>query len=116
MPKFDHIYQRRAFIPKKEPYFSGSFGWSSVCDYPHHYFKIDDDEFWRLYDSGVIGDWNDRHGTMLDEFEEGIYEDRLDTMLKEVIDSIGEGTISNAISTAIDEGTGVCFFFSKRNA
>ena len=48
---------------------------------------------------------------MLDEFEEGIYEDRLDTMLKEVIDSIGEGTISNAISTAIDEGTGVCFIF-----
>lgn len=111
MPKFDHIYQRRAFVPKEEPYFSGSFGWSSVCDHPHHYFKIDDDEFWRLYDSGVIWDWNDRHGTMLDEFEEGIYEDRLDTMLKEVIDSIGEGTISNAISTAIDEGTGVCFIF-----
>lgn len=111
MDNYDMYYQRRALVPKSEAYEMDSFNWFDVGRGPSYCFTVDDDEFMRFNETGVIEEWNDRFGTMLGEYEEGVYEDRLDTMLKEVINSIGEGTISNAISTAIDEGTGVCFIF-----
>ena len=111
MSSFGKHYQRRAMVPKREAYNSGYFNWFDVGRGPHRYFAVPDDEFWKLYDSGVMWDWNERYGTMLDEFEEGFYECDLDSMLEEVVGSIGEGAISESIRTAISEGTGVCFIF-----
>ena len=104
-------YQRRAFVPISDFYSSRQFSWGAIDSFPHLFFTIDDDEFYRLLGSGVIWDWNDRYGTYLDEYEIGIFDHDLETMLDEVVDSVGEGDISDALRAAIAEGTGIYFVF-----
>lgn len=111
MKMSDNYYQRRALVPKAEAYERESFNWFDVGRGPSYCFTVDDAEFMRFNETDVIDEWNERYGIMLGEYEEGVYEDGLETMLKEVIDSIGEGSISKALRTAIDEGTGVYFVF-----